>query len=169
MKGILVLIGVSEFAGPSDLDSRGQLRTPILCTWRVSLLLMAAVGGLGGGGRFAEQAGACWPAGAGRMRGRRADPGDRRGKAADNPGGGAWGRGCQVPVLVPLPLAGLGQHPALLLAGELGSEVREHDLLLPVRNGPAMLGSHQAGSPARAGAGQGSADPFLRAAAAGIK
>src|SRR5271165_214918 len=91
MKGILVLIGVSEFAGPSDLDSRGQLRTPILCTWRVSLLLMAAVGGLGGGGRFAEQAGACWPAGAGRMRGRRADPGDRRGKAADNPGGGAWG------------------------------------------------------------------------------
>jgi SAM-dependent methyltransferase len=54
----------------------------------LSLLLLATVRGLGGGGWFAGQAGSRWPDGAERLHGRRAGPGDRRGKAADDPGDG---------------------------------------------------------------------------------
>ncbi len=70
------------------------------------------------------------------LRGYHAASGDRRGEAAGDPGGNGRVRCCPRAALPTpqLPLAGLGQHLAVVLAGELADEARigEHGLLLPV-------------------------------------
>ena len=73
-------------------------------------------------------------------------------------------RGCLAAVPVSrLSLAGLRQHLALMLAGELADKigVREHGFV-PACPGWGSVGPHRAGSPVRASAGHGPVDPFWR-------
>jgi hypothetical protein len=97
---------------------------------RVPLPLVAAAWNLSPAGWFAERVRSGGPGGARRLRGYHTGFGTQGGQAADNPGGG-----CRAAVLVPqLPLAGLGQHLVVVLAGQLADAVGmgEHGLLLPV-------------------------------------
>jgi hypothetical protein len=77
-------------------------------------------------------------------------PGRRRGQAAAD-SCDTWNPGCRAAVSAPVPvlrllLAGVGKQFALVLAGELGREVRihVHGLLLPVWGGPAFGLTRQA-------------------------
>jgi predicted ATPase len=100
---------------------------------------VAAAWSLSPGGWFAERVLSGGPDGARRLCGHHTGSGDRRGKAADDPGAG-----CRAAVLVSqLSLAGLGQHLVVLLAGQLADAVGmgEHGLLLPVRGGPVIPAS----------------------------
>ena len=111
--------------------------------------LVPAAGGLTRRWTRAGVRSACGP---GRACGARREPGGRACQAQTGRGGHADGdrhrveQGLVVQFGDPVP-------------GDLGVAVGVHDGLPGGRPGPA-LGPHQAGSPARAGVGQGSAGPF---------
>jgi hypothetical protein len=107
---------------------RGWTRLPRVDS--VALPLVAVAWNLSPAGWFAERVRSGGPGGARRLRGHYAGAGHEGGQAADNPGGGG-----RAAVLVPqLPLAGLGQHLVVVLAGQLADAVGmgEHGVLLPV-------------------------------------